>query len=75
MYPPATYMFMTIYHAAVVDIRQCTATQGGRLGRSLSVKPTKVTSFTMILYNAENNILKPIPNKFFVTFELLHCSR
>jgi len=30
--------------------------QGGRLGRSPTLKPTKVTFFTIILYNSENNI-------------------
>jgi len=29
---------------------------GGRLGRSPSLKPMKVTFFTMILYNSENSI-------------------
>jgi len=37
-----------------MDNRQ---TRGGsRVGRSPPVKPRKVTSFTMILYNSENNI-------------------
>jgi len=29
---------------------------GGRLGQMPLLKPTKVTLFTMILYNTENNI-------------------
>ena len=29
---------------------------GGRLGRSLPIKPTKVSLFTMILYNSENSL-------------------
>jgi len=49
--------------------------QGGRLGRSPPLKLTKVTLFTMILYNARNNMSKPIPNKSLVIFELSHCSR
>jgi len=34
----------------------------GTRGRSLPLKPTKVTLLNIILYNLENNILKPIPN-------------
>jgi len=47
--------------------------QGG--GRSPTLKSRKVTLFTMVLYNSENNISKPIPNKTFVMFELFYCSR
>jgi len=43
--------------------------------RQSSPKPTKVTLFTMILYNSENNTSKPTPNKSFVMFQLSHCSR
>jgi len=39
-------------------------------GRSPTLKYKKVTLFTMILHNSENNIPKPIPNKTFVMFEL-----
>jgi len=41
--------------------------QGG--GRSLTLKSKKLTLFTMILSNSENNISKTIPNKTFM-FEL-----
>ena len=50
-------------------------TPGRAGGRSLSMKRTKVTLFTMILYNSANNISKPIPSKSFVTFNLFHCLR
>jgi len=39
------------------------------------LKPSKVTLFTIILYNSENNISKPIPNKSFVMFEMFYWSR
>ena len=29
----------------------------------------------MVLYNSENNISKPIPNKTFIMFELSYCWR
>jgi len=48
---------------------------GGRLERSYRLKPTKVTLFTILFYNSENNISKPIPNKCFVMFAMSHCSR
>jgi len=41
----------------------------GRLGRSPSLKPTKITLFTMILHNSENNISKPNPSKSLVMFQ------
>jgi len=46
-----------------------------RLSGYNGLEPTKVTSFTMILYNSGNNIPKLIANKFLVMFELPHCSR
>jgi len=48
---------------------------GFRWGRSPTLKSKKVTLCTMILYNSENNISKPIPNKTFVMFELSYFSR
>jgi len=45
----------------------------GAIGAIDPLEPTKLTPFTMILYNSENNISKTIPNKSFVTFELSHC--
>ena len=48
---------------------------GFRWGRSPTLKSKKVTLFTMILYNSEDNISKPIPNKTFVMFELSYFSR
>jgi len=44
-------------------------------GAIAPLKPTKVTLFFKILYNPENNISDPIPNKFFVTSNCLviHC--
>ena len=45
----------------------------GAIGAIDPLKPTKVTPFTVILYNSENNISKTIPDKSFVTFELSHC--
>jgi len=45
----------------------------GAVGAIDPLKPTNVTPFTMTLYNSENNISKTIPNKSFVTFELIHC--
>jgi len=39
-----------------VDLLSRGGSREGRLGRSLSLKPTKVTLFTMILYNSENSI-------------------
>jgi len=45
----------------------------GAIGAIDPLKPTKVTPFTVILYNSENNISKTLPNKSFVTFELFHC--
>ena len=46
--------------------------QGGRLP---TLKSKKVTLFTMVLYNSENYISKPILNKTFVMFQLSYCSR
>ena len=44
-------------------------------GRSPTLKSKEVTLFTMVLYNSENNISKPILNKTLVMFELSYCSR
>jgi len=38
------------------------------------IKSTKIILFTMILYNSENNVSKPIPDKSLVVFELSQCS-
>jgi len=44
-------------------------------GLSPTLKSKEVTLFTTVLYNLENNISKPIPNKTLVMFELSYCSR
>ena len=51
------------------------ADPGVTIGAIAPLKPTKVSLFTMMLYNSENNVSKPIPNKSFVMFKLSHCSR
>ena len=49
--------------------------QGGfRGGRSPTLKPKKVTLFTMVLCNLENNTSKPTPNKI-SSCSNCHCSR
>jgi len=49
--------------------------RGGFRGWSPTLKSKKVTLFTMVLYNSENNASTTIPNKTFVMFELSYCSR
>jgi len=44
---------------------------GGALGQSPLLKPTKVTLFTIILYNSENNIRDTRP---FCRPMFYHCS-
>jgi len=49
--------------------------QWGAFRAITPLKPTKITSFTMILYNSESDISKPFPNKTFVMFEMSQCSQ
>ena len=42
----------------------------GAIAHSPPLKPTKVTLFTMVLYNSEINISKTIPSQSLVMFEL-----
>jgi len=44
------------HHGAIKLTQNQRRIQGGRLGRSLPLKPTKVYLFTIIFYNSENNI-------------------
>jgi len=62
---------MYIVHQGVNDANICTQ-QGriqreGRADRSPSLKPTKVTLFTMIMYNSENSIrdMRPFCRQLF----------
>jgi len=50
--------------------------RGGGLGRSLPLKPTKVTLFTIILYNSENNlpVIRPFCRSLFSHSSLVRCT-
>jgi len=45
----------------------------GAIGAITSLKPTKVTFFTEMFYNSENNISKLISKRSIVIFEMPHC--
>jgi len=44
------------HHGALKLTQNQGRIQGGRLGRLLPLKPTKVSLFTIVFYNSENNI-------------------
>jgi len=52
------HWFLRISNACISHILQCTQgrIQGGAIGASAPLKPTKVTFFTMIFYNLERHL-------------------